>query len=229
MGEPAQAQPYMPTKAAVEDWTTPEEVLVPVRKVFGGSIDFDPCGNPMSIVRAKRQVWLPKWLGAKPATPPNLNALPPEIFRSPEAKEQLARMLDRAVNAPLILTREITLDVFVGDGLEVPWSGSTFVNPPYDAKTLAAFMARARAAAARGVPVIMLTKLKLTKGWHASVPAAPAVCFIDHRLTFGGGNGDSAPFDCALILWTQSRTLVNRFALEMECLGDVMHHVNGSW
>lgn len=215
MNELAQAQPYMPTKAAVEDWTTPEEVLVPVRKVFGGEIDFDPCGNPMSIVGAKRQVWLPKWLGIRVMKP---SPLPPE-----PTQEQI----DRYINPPVVLERAKPPDVILGDGLFHGWSGSTFVNPPYDAKTLAAFMARARAAAARGVPVIMLTKLKLTKGWHASVPAAPAVCFIDHRLTFGGGNGDSAPFDCALILWTQSRTLVNRFALEMECLGDTMFHVGG--
>jgi hypothetical protein len=188
----------MPTKAAVEDWTTPGEVLEPVHEIFGGHIDFDPCGNPASQVGAKKQVWLPKWTGYRPATEDQSDecAAPPE-------------------------------GVVFGDGLDlgVPWSGSTFINPPYDAKTLGAFMARARREAERGVPSIMLTKIKLVKGWNEHVPAAPAVCFLGQRLVFGGGGGESAPFDCALILWTRSRELVHRFALELDGrFGDVMFH-----
>lgn len=191
MSETALAQPYMPVKAKLEDQNTPERILAPVRRIFGGEIDFDPCGNPTSIVGAKRQIWLQKW--AEGRTWSGGVVLPP--------------------------------DVTVGDGLEVPWAGSTFVNPPYSARILTAFMRRAREAARRGVPTIMLTKVKLIKGWHENVRAAPAVCFIDGRLVFGGAGGECAPFDCALVLWTESRELVNRFALELDGkLGDVMFH-----
>jgi hypothetical protein len=187
------ARPYMPTKAAVEDWTTPLEVLEPVRRIFGGTIDFDPCGNPSSIVGAKRQVWLPKWCVLPEA--PFFKVVPP--------------------------------DVIEGDGLELPWTGNTFINSPYDWRTLTAFMKRAREHADSGDSAILLTKVKTgLKGWQQHVPAAPAVCFIDGRLTFGGGGGESAPFDCALILWTRDRELVHRFAWYLDGKhGDVMFHL----
>lgn len=184
---------YMPTKAAVEDWTTAEEELELVRRVFGGGIDFDPCGNPNSIVGAERQVWLPKWT----------------------VEGEGAAAQPRAIPATVI----------VGDGLEVKWNGSTFVNPPFNAATLVRFLAKALEASRRGVPVILLTKVKTgLRGWKPTAGEAAAIAFANHRLSFGGGGGESAPFDSCMVLFTQSRTLVNRFALELEAWGDVMFH-----
>ncbi len=190
---------YMPTKAALEDQTTAEEELVLVRRIFGGGIDFDPCGNPNSIVGAERQVWLPKWR-APYDEPCQCAAGVCECPRFPSS-------------------------VIVGDGLEVKWNGSTFVNPPFNAKTLGRFLAKAVEAAHRGVPVIMLTKVKTgIRAWKPTAGQAAAIAFADHRLTYGGAGGESAPFDSCMVLFTQSRTLINRFALELEGWGDVMFH-----
>ncbi|WP_242394834.1 phage N-6-adenine-methyltransferase [Anaeromyxobacter oryzisoli] len=58
---PAPARPYMPTKAATEDWCSPPEIVDVVRSIFGGRIDLDPASNPHSIVAAEREIWLPSW------------------------------------------------------------------------------------------------------------------------------------------------------------------------
>lgn len=182
---------YMPTKAAQEDWTTAEEELAIVRRVFGGGIDFDPCSNPMGIVGAEREVMLPKWNSGT-------------WDWAPGRRER----------------------VIFGDGLDVKWNGSTFVNPAYNAKALSLFLAKAAEESRRGVPVIVLTKVKTgIRGWRPAVQQAAAVAYADHRLTFGGGDGSNAPFDCCMVLFTQSRTLINRFALEFESWGDVQFHV----
>jgi hypothetical protein len=66
---PPPARPYMPTKAATEDWCTPPEIVEVVSRIFGGRIDLDPASNPWSVVGAEREVWLPKWAEGAPAVP----------------------------------------------------------------------------------------------------------------------------------------------------------------
>jgi hypothetical protein len=59
------------------DWRTPENVLVPVRKLFG-KIGLDPCGHRHSLVKARRQYLLSKgedglklpWYGKVFVNPP---------------------------------------------------------------------------------------------------------------------------------------------------------------
>lgn len=196
----AKPAPYMPTKAGTEDWCTPAEVLEPVRRVFGGHIDLDPCSNPHSIVCARRSVMLPKW-------------------REAYERKAVGEVLTQRVLASIGEAEE----VIFADGLEVAWRGSTYVNPPYSAKPLGAFMAKASLEARRGVPTIMLTPSKTDlRAWQAHVPSAAAICFIKGRLDFivpggtGSACGTSAPMATALVLWTTSRELVHRFALELD-------------
>lgn len=61
------------------DWCTPEEILTPVRQLFGGTIDLDPCSNEFSIVNARRDYQLEergedglalRWFGRVYVNPP---------------------------------------------------------------------------------------------------------------------------------------------------------------
>ena len=47
------------------DWGTPKKYVDAVRKVFGGTIDLDPCSNEYSIVNAKTEYHLPEHDGLK--------------------------------------------------------------------------------------------------------------------------------------------------------------------
>jgi hypothetical protein len=176
-----QPAPYMPTKAGSEDWGTPRELVDVVARIFDGTIDLDPCGNPHSVVGAREQIWLPRWVAAR-----------------------------RACGG------EVPANVVECDGLVHPWRGNVYVNPPYSAAPLGAFMERSAAnAAARDGDVIMLAPSKTSlKAWHRSVPRSAAVCFLDGRVSFllPGGGEESATFSSALILWTEDRELAHRFA-----------------
>ena len=47
------------------DWCTPSKYVESVRKMFGGTISFDPCSNPYSIVHAETELMLPNDDGLK--------------------------------------------------------------------------------------------------------------------------------------------------------------------
>lgn len=121
-------------------------------------------------------------------------------------------------------------DVVIGDGLEVPWAGYVFFNPPYSHVLLGRFMARAARTALGGAGHgIGLVPSKTDIGaWHESVPASAAVCFLKGRVKHllpDGTQADPATFSQSLVLWTPSRELTHRFALRLDGkLGDVMFH-----
>ncbi len=48
-----------------QHWGTPKKYIQAVKKVFGGSIDLDPCSNPYSLVEAKIEYSLPLKDGLK--------------------------------------------------------------------------------------------------------------------------------------------------------------------
>lgn len=175
------ARPYMPTKGARDDHGSPSAIVDVVTRIFGGVIDLDPCGNPHSVVRARRQVWLEEWCNACRAT-----------------------------------GRPIPSDVIEGDGLVVPWNGNTYINPPFAAKPLAAFMHRAARFAREGAASsIALVPLKTEQaGWQVAGRDAAAICFLEGRLKFllPEGEEDGAPGPNALVLWTLERELAHRFA-----------------
>lgn len=50
---------HHPPRPRRDNWCTPESILIPVRKVFGGQIGLDPCANTESVVNAKVEFCLP--------------------------------------------------------------------------------------------------------------------------------------------------------------------------
>jgi len=47
------------------DWCTPSKYVESVRKMFGGTIAFDPCSNEFSIVHAETELMLPNHNGLR--------------------------------------------------------------------------------------------------------------------------------------------------------------------
>jgi hypothetical protein len=194
--------PYMPVKAKTEHWASPPRIVEPVRKGLG-SIDFDPCSNPYSRVGAERQVWLPEWLVPVP----------------PSVGKDGVEDPGRPAYAP-------TPDVILGDGLEVEWRGNGFFNPPYNAKGLAAFMAKAASSArvlGGGAHSVGLLPIKSDQeGYQTALMEAAVLTFIRGRVRHllpDGTEGDGATFPQVLVLWTRSWKVAYRYASEVEHLG----------
>lgn len=74
------------------------------------------------------------------------------------------------------------------DGLSAPWHGRVWLNPPYGPLT-EPWMRRL---AAHGDGVALVFARTETRWWHATVPAASAVCFIAGRLHFCDAQGVAA-------------------------------------
>lgn len=117
---------------------------------------------------------------------------------------------------------ELPEGVEVGDGLEAPWAGNVFVNPPYSSKPMGAFMAKGveLAGEGRGSAIFLVPSKTDIRCWQKHARTAAAACFIDGRLTFGGAESPCT-FPSALVLWTSSREQAYRFALETHALGQV--------
>lgn len=80
------------------------------------------------------------------------------------------------------------------DGLQIPWIGNVFVNPPYS--NIAAFMEKGRKEISLGnanVVVFLVPARTDTKWFHNHVLHRSELRFVVGRLKFGGGK-NSAPF-----------------------------------
>lgn len=75
------------------------------------------------------------------------------------------------------------------NGLLLPWYGSVWLNPPYG-KQAGIWVNRL---ASHGNGIALVFSRTDVKWWHQAVPQATAVCFIEGRLTFIAGDGQSAP------------------------------------
>lgn len=85
-------------------------------------------------------------------------------------------------------------------GLEEPWAGRVFVNPPFDELDRWAAKCR-REHEGRGAEVILLLPARTdTAYWHEEIASATAVCFWRGRMRFEGAKS-SAPFPTALAYW----------------------------
>lgn len=84
------------------------------------------------------------------------------------------------------------------DGLERPWSGRVYVNPPFG--DLAAWMVKAvEEHELHGAEVVVLLPARTdTRYWHEQVAQADAICFWRGRMTFVGAPA-AAPFPTALV------------------------------
>jgi phage N-6-adenine-methyltransferase len=91
----------------------------------------------------------------------------------------------------------------VDDGLAQEWQGTVWLNPPYGRHSggIAAWMEKARAAAAGGATVVCLVPARTdTHWWHESAMRAAEVRLIRGRLYFGDGKAP-APFPSAIVVF----------------------------
>jgi len=80
------------------------------------------------------------------------------------------------------------------DGLEQPWSGNVFCNPPYKADLVAKFTEKlcAEHECASVPQAIYLTNNATdTKWWHQAARAARAICFTEGRVSVYNSAGES--------------------------------------
>jgi DNA N-6-adenine-methyltransferase Dam len=75
------------------------------------------------------------------------------------------------------------------DGLKRPWHGRVWLNPPYG-KQAGAWVQRL---ANHGDGIALVFSRTDVRWWHVAVPLATVVSFIEGRLTFIAGAGQSAP------------------------------------
>jgi len=87
------------------------------------------------------------------------------------------------------------------NGLEQPWYGRVWVNPPYSAMSEWTAKATTETRDGDAETVVYLCKGDSSTGWwQRAATAATLVCAIDHRLSFGDGE-NSAPFASHLIVF----------------------------
>lgn len=85
------------------------------------------------------------------------------------------------------------------DGLQRPWGGRVFLNPPY--KEIKAWMAKVKEEADKGSLIVCLVPARTdTSWWHDVVMTADTIRFIRGRLRFDDGNG-RAPFPSAVVIF----------------------------
>lgn len=86
------------------------------------------------------------------------------------------------------------------DGLEQPWSGICWMNPPYG-REIGKWVQKAYESAQSGATVVCLLPARTdTHWWHSWVNQASEVRFIRGRLKFGESR-NSAPFPSAVAVF----------------------------
>ena len=88
------------------------------------------------------------------------------------------------------------------DGLAQEWTGTVWVNPPYERYITEKWIEKAADSADAGATVVALIPARTcTKWWHRHVmERADEVRLIEGRLKFGVGT-DSAPFPSAVVIY----------------------------
>lgn len=86
------------------------------------------------------------------------------------------------------------------DGLQQPWVGTCWMNPPYG-RHIGKWVRKARLSARDGAVVVCLVPARTdTQWWHQHVTKATEVRFIQGRLRFGNAQS-SAPFPSAIVVF----------------------------
>jgi len=88
------------------------------------------------------------------------------------------------------------------DGLQQPWAGRVFCNPPYS--NVGAWLRKARQSAAEGALVVCLIPAHTGRDyWHEDVDGVAEVRFLRGRVRFTGPLGlpGHAPFYSALVIY----------------------------
>ena len=90
------------------------------------------------------------------------------------------------------------------DGLDIPWIGSVFVNPPYG-RHISEWIHKGYESAQAGAIVVMLLPSRTdTRWWHEYVMKGE-IRFIKGRLKFGGAT-TNAPFPSAIVIFRPNET-----------------------
>jgi phage N-6-adenine-methyltransferase len=85
------------------------------------------------------------------------------------------------------------------NGLEQPWEGVCWMNPPYG-PTIGAWMQKAYQSAMEGATVVCLVPVRTdTRWWHAYAQHGE-IRYVQGRLTFGGAT-NPAPFPNAIVIF----------------------------
>ena len=112
----------------------------------------------------------------------------PAEFHRPIADAVGGFDLDPASGAesqPLASTRYTEED----DGLSQEWFGTVWLNPPFSEKTRWVRKVRAEVADGNVETVVVLLPVDTsTQLFHTHVTAAKAICFVEGRLSFDGGD-----------------------------------------
>ena len=98
------------------------------------------------------------------------------------------------------------------NGLELPWFGNVFVNPPYG-KELRLWIAKAQHEAQEKTVFCVTALIPArtdTKAWHEHVAGKAHVFLLKGRLCFGQGE-EAAPFPSALVVWGGDHDVISRF------------------
>lgn len=109
-------------------------------------------------------------------------------------------------------------------GLETPWEGDTFFNPPYS--QLSEWVPYG--AQQKGATVIALIPPSIgTNYWHEHVfGSAQAICFVKGRLAFRDPDTDIPAgqnrYDSAYVLWRARGDVYQRFYEECSRIGRVV-------
>lgn len=92
------------------------------------------------------------------------------------------------------------LGAFIG-GLDLPWVGSVFVNPPYGrGNVIVPWIKKGWESAQKGATVVMLLPSRTdTKWWHEYVMKGE-IRFIQGRLHFSGAKWN-APFPSVVVVF----------------------------
>lgn len=191
--EPGQIVPvptgrgYMP-EAKRDDQCSPPEIVDPVRLIFGGTIDLDPCSNPFSIVGAEREVMLPEWEAAAGEL-----MLPSRLARVTFGDGLVARPWKGNVYFNPVYAHEVL----------VPFMATA---------------AAAAATGEAHCIMLSIVKTSLMGWQEHAPKAAAACFLKGRvsYLVPGEDKRVNAPFHSCLMLWTQSRELVHRFNFTLD-------------
>ena len=88
------------------------------------------------------------------------------------------------------------------DGLEEPWFGKAFVNPPYG-RDIWRWVEKCHYEVTRGTAELVVALLPVspdTRWWQTWVSQATEARFLKGRITFVGAAGP-APFASAIVVW----------------------------
>jgi phage N-6-adenine-methyltransferase len=108
------------------------------------------------------------------------------------------------------------------DGLEQPWNGDVWVNPPYSGVESWAETAADEVRRGSAERVVFLCKGdSSTQWWQTALREAALVCAIEGRLSFGDGD-NSAPFPSHIFVFGQGSALSDSLIHALDGLGALL-------